>query len=84
MTINYPFPNFNGGAIEVRERISNFISFYWTYDYVSMLGLKLIHVSKMSQGFLQPRTHLEGPWIRTNTGANGIVSTSTVEPWNCR
>ena len=44
----YPFPNFNGGTVEVWEWISNFIqhSTPWTCDYLSMLGLKLIHVNK--------------------------------------
>ena len=37
--ITHPFPNFN----EVREWISNFIT-HWTCDYLSMMGLKFIHV----------------------------------------
>ena len=36
----YPFPNFNGGAVEVWERISNFITPCWACDYSSMLGLE--------------------------------------------
>ena len=42
--ITYPFPNFNCCIVEVWEVISN----YWTCDYLSMLGLKLIQVSKRS------------------------------------
>ena len=45
-----PFPNFNGAAIEVWEWISNLISHYRTCDYLSMLGLMMIHVIK------------RGPW----------------------
>ena len=45
--ITYPFPNFNGATIEVWEWISNFIpQFYRACDYLSMLVLKLNHVSK--------------------------------------
>ena len=55
----YPFPNSNGAAIEV-ENGGNIILYfydlrstsvlYWTCDYLSMLGLKLVHVSKGDQG----------------------------------
>ena len=47
--ITYPFPNVNGAAVEVWEWISNFHStLYWTYDYLSILEFKSIHViSKM-------------------------------------
>ena len=42
-----PFTNFNGVTVEVWEWISNFIPiFYWTCDYLSMLGLKLSHIRK--------------------------------------
>ena len=41
--ITYPFSNFNGATAEVYEWISNF---YQACDYLSMLGLKLIHVIK--------------------------------------
>ena len=45
--ITYPFPNFNGGNIEVWEWISNFSpTHYWACDYLSVLGLKLNHDSK--------------------------------------
>ena len=37
--ITYPYPSFNGAAVEVWEWISNFITLYWTCDYLSMLGL---------------------------------------------
>ena len=43
--ITYPFPNCNGGTVEVWEWINDFNP-YFTCDYLSMLGLKLIHVSK--------------------------------------
>ena len=44
--INHQFPNFNGATIEVWDWISNFISHYWMYEYLSILRLKLNHVSK--------------------------------------
>ena len=45
--ITHPFPNFNGCTIEVWEWISNFIPlFIGACDYLSVLGLKLICVSK--------------------------------------
>ena len=45
--ITYPFLNYNGATVEVKEWISNFIPhFTWVCDYLSMLGLKLIHVIK--------------------------------------
>ena len=44
--ITYPFPNFNGCAIEFWEWISNFIPHFYRRDYFSMLGLKWIHFRK--------------------------------------
>ena len=46
--ITYPFPNFNGAAIEVWKWISNFIPQFTGHaiDYLSMLRLKLNHVSE--------------------------------------
>ena len=45
--ITYPFPNFNGGTVEVWEWISDIIPhFTGACDYLSMLGLKLIHISE--------------------------------------
>ena len=45
--ITDPFLNFNGCTVEVKEWISVFHpALYWVCDYLSMLGLKLIHVSK--------------------------------------
>ena len=43
--ITYPPPNFIGAAVEVWEWISYAIQ-NWVCDYLSMLGLQLIHVSK--------------------------------------
>ena len=43
----YPFPHIKGAAVEVWEWISNFIPHFVTgCNYVSMLGLKLVYVSK--------------------------------------
>ena len=51
--ITYPFPNFSRCTVEVWE---------WIRDYLSMLGLKLIHISKT------------GPWWRIyNASANWSV-----------
>ena len=53
--ITYPFPNFNGTAVNVWDEITypfpNFngcvhLTLYNGCHYLSMLGLKLIHVSK--------------------------------------
>ena len=45
--ITYPFLNFNSATVEVWEWISNFTPhFTGPCDYLSMLGLKLNHVSK--------------------------------------
>ena len=44
--ITFPFPNFNS-AVEVWEWTSKFIpQFNRKYDFLSMLGVKLIHVDK--------------------------------------
>ena len=43
--ITYPFPNFNGTTVEVLEWISNFIPPCDVCNDLSMLELKLIHVS---------------------------------------
>ena len=41
-------PNLQGAIVEVWDWISNFIPyFFWACDYLSMLGLKLIRVSKI-------------------------------------
>ena len=51
--ITYPFLNFNGATVEVKEWISNFIPhFKGACGYLSMIGLKLIHVSKSGYGRL--------------------------------
>ena len=47
--IIHPFPNFNGCTVKVWEWISNVIP-QFIKDYLSLLGFKLIHVSK------------RGPW----------------------
>ena len=46
--ITSPFPNFNGVTVEVWEWRSNFVPHFtqWECDYLSMLGLKLVRVSK--------------------------------------
>ena len=41
--IKYPFPNFDGCTTDVCEWVFYFTPpLYWAYDYLSMLGLKLI------------------------------------------
>ena len=42
--ITYPFPYFNGVTVEVWEWISNLIPHYQACYYLSVLGLKSIHV----------------------------------------
>ena len=46
--ITHPFPNLNGAVVELLDWISNFIPLYCACDYLSMLGLKLFHVSERS------------------------------------
>ena len=51
--ITYQFGNSDGAAVEVffiSFGISYF-TFYWAYGYVSILGSKLIHVSKRGRWF---------------------------------
>ena len=50
-------------TFEVWKWIRNFISHYWAYDYLSMLGLKLIHVSKK-----QPRFPNSGATLSVDMG----------------
>ena len=70
--ITYPFPNFNGGR--VREWISHFIPLYWTRKYyLSMLGLKLSHVSKRGH-----RCHQE-LMCECNTENNPIIASTYVD-----
>ena len=59
--ITYPLPNFNGCIVEIREGINNFIPDFIMCDYLSMLGLKLIHVSKSVPISLIPYTNLYDP-----------------------
>ena len=45
--ITYPFPNFNGATVDVWEWDKQFhFTLYNICNYLSMLGLKLIHVSQ--------------------------------------
>ena len=45
--ITYPFPNFNGATVEVWGWISNFIAhLILDVNYLTILGLQLIHVCK--------------------------------------
>ena len=45
--ITYPFLNFNGATVEVKEWKINFIAYFTgACDSLAMLGLKIIHVSK--------------------------------------
>ena len=49
--IAYSFLNFNGATVEVQEWVNNFIPYFIeAWDNLSMLGLKVIRVSK------------RGPW----------------------
>ena len=59
--ITYPFPNFNGCTVEVWEWISDFIPYFYNgCNYLSMLGLTLIHVSK------------RGPWQIQELSINSL------------
>ena len=67
--ITYPFPNFNGCTVEVWEWISNIIPhFTGECDYLSMLGIKLIHVTKCAPGVSLPT----GIILKTNEAVINI------------
>ena len=53
--ITDPFQNFNSAGVEVWEWMNKFITLYNGCNYLSLLGLKLIHVNKRS------------PWASTGT-----------------
>ena len=44
--ITYPFSNFNGETVEVSEWISKFTSLNCACDYLPIVGLQLMRVSK--------------------------------------
>ena len=51
--ITYPFPNFNGltvGTLGMDKLIHP--TLHWAGEYLSMLGLKLIRVSKMGSDMI--------------------------------
>ena len=58
--ITYPFPNFNG-AVDKQLHLTRF----WACNYVSMLGLKLNHVSKKGHWWLQNTNHDSSPTFWT-------------------
>ena len=61
--MTYPFPSVNGATIEVCEWPSNFTpKLYWAYDSLSILGLKLIHVSKRCS-WTQSSTQKKNNWV---------------------
>ena len=67
MKIIYPFPNFRGASIEVWEWISNFIDakLYWACDYLSVLGLNLIHSKRRQNGRHSQTTFKNGfSWMK--------------------
>ena len=60
--IRYPFPNFKGAIIEVWEWIRFHPTLYGACDYLSMLGLKLIHVGIKGPGIIADK-HLSSQVI---------------------
>ena len=75
--ITYPFPNFIGCTVEVWEWISNFIStLYNGCDYLSMLGLKLIRVSKRGPRSMDVETHQS--WLAPSWKVNSFFSGGTI------
>ena len=61
--ITYPFPNFNGATVGVWEWISNFIPHYNGCNYLSMIRLKLNHVSERDPGYQQEWCCISSPRI---------------------
>ena len=49
--ITYPFLNFDGGTVEIKEWISNFTPRVCVCNYFTLLRLKLIHASKRGPSF---------------------------------
>ena len=79
--IAYPFPNFNGATVEVWKCVSNFIPHFNGCNYLSMLGLKLVHVRKMGHNLINLFLHFNElyTWfkhIRHEHGLKLIVSFS--------
>ena len=65
------FQNFNGCTVEVWELVSNCIAhFYNGCNYVFMLGLKLIHVSKKGYWYLNTRIVFMKIRLAMNTERN--------------
>ena len=53
--ITYPLPNFSGAAVWSLGMDKYFHpTLYWVWDYLSMLGIELIHVTK-SDSSIGPR-----------------------------
>ena len=75
--ITYPFPNVNGATVEVWEWI--FPTLYWTSNYLSLLVLKLIYVSKRfprhSRNTIKCRAV---PWYFTQHVYNWALCTSFI------
>ena len=51
--ITYPIPNFDGRTVDVRMDKSFHPTLYWACYYLSMLGLKVICISKRVPGTLK-------------------------------
>ena len=56
--MTYPFLKFIGVTVDVYEWLNNFIAhlLYMAYDYLSMRGLKLNHVSERGHGYNKVET----------------------------
>ena len=68
--ITYPFLNFNGATVEVLQFLP---TLYNGCNYLSMLGLKLIHVSKRRysyRGYPGNFTQFSANWLKLEVAGN--------------
>ena len=74
------FPNFNGCTVEVWEWISYFIpTLHWACDYLCVMKLKSIHISKRASGRFYP--HPSGLFNK-HWGNHTIAPVSAKQLWS--
>ena len=78
--INYPFPNFNCWGLKFGNGFHS--TLYNGFNYLSMLGLKLIHVSKVDPGTLRVRYYASRATRRCQITLREQCIYSNVELWS--
>ena len=83
--ITYPFINFNGCTVEVKEWIINFTPHYNGCDYVSILGINSKKMSKRASGEQKistpPLSIIYSPCIKNHNTAS-LHTSQTVDTQN--